>query len=364
MSIFSKTILHTDHSWDYLQPFILQLLPHWHSDMYAAKVVAKSKLQRNFLGLELKLDNYLNLIRGKKFKFLPGQHIELALRVDGICYRRFFSICSAPNYLAASGNIKLAIEVKKTGFISRWLQQNLSVGNWLSISDAKGKMVLPSCARPLLILAAGSGITPFKSMLDQLAASAKQRRISLVYSARDRHLFAADFAHLARQLPNLELLLHNSCTDGRIDAALIANSCTDLWQRRVLICGGAGFVNQCQAMLAQLGLSKRQLTYEMFSANLSAPKNVNSSSFLAQIVLLKSGRVLQAEHQTQSILELALKNNIQLRHGCKMGICKECQCYKKSGKVYNVLDNYYSTTSPQQIRLCISRPIGKVVLDA
>jgi len=46
-----------------------------------------------------------------------------------------------------------------------------------------------------------------------------------------------------------------------------------------------------------------------------------------------------------------------------MGICNTCSCRKTSGTVRNVITGELSTAGEEQIRICVSVPVGDVALD-
>ena len=46
-----------------------------------------------------------------------------------------------------------------------------------------------------------------------------------------------------------------------------------------------------------------------------------------------------------------------------MGICNTCTCRKQSGAVRNLQTGEISTESDEDIRICISQPVGSVTLD-
>jgi hypothetical protein len=46
-----------------------------------------------------------------------------------------------------------------------------------------------------------------------------------------------------------------------------------------------------------------------------------------------------------------------------MGICNTCSCRKTSGTVRNVISGALSGAGEEQIRICVSVPVGDVALD-
>jgi ferredoxin-NADP reductase len=115
-------------------------------------------------------------------KFLPGQFMELALPhagTDARGWRRVFSIASAPSAELVSFATRLP--ERSSSFKKALLE--LEPGTVVTGTSVSGDFVLPrDAAKPLLLVAAGIGITPYISQLEQLKATAEKRDIVLLYS--------------------------------------------------------------------------------------------------------------------------------------------------------------------------------------
>jgi hypothetical protein len=51
------------------------------------------------------------------------------------------------------------------------------------------------------------------------------------------------------------------------------------------------------------------------------------------------------------------------KHGCRIGICRSCQCVKASGTVENLQTGEVSSAPNELIRLCITAARSDVTLD-
>jgi len=128
----------------------------------------------------------------RRIHFLPGQYLELDVphrRPDARGTRREFSIASAPEDLPA---IRIAFREYPAGSggpapssYKRALAE-VDAGASLAVTGIWGDFVLPNRAEtPLLMVAAGIGITPFVSQLRHLQARGQHRDIVLVYVASE-----------------------------------------------------------------------------------------------------------------------------------------------------------------------------------
>jgi ferredoxin-NADP reductase/Na+-translocating ferredoxin:NAD+ oxidoreductase RnfD subunit len=113
--------------------------------------------------------------------FLPGQYMELSLphgKTDARGWRRVFSIAAAPG-----GDIRFGMRVPERSSSFKSALLALEPGTTVSATSVSGDFLLPKdAARPLLLVAAGIGITPFVSQLEHLTASREKRDIVLLYS--------------------------------------------------------------------------------------------------------------------------------------------------------------------------------------
>jgi ferredoxin-NADP reductase len=114
--------------------------------------------------------------------FAPGQYMELSLphsKTDARGWRRSFSIASAPG----ADLVRFAMRVPERSSSFKAAMLELQPGTVVTGTSVSGDFVLPKDAtKPLLLVAAGIGITPYISQLEQLSASGEKRDIVLLYS--------------------------------------------------------------------------------------------------------------------------------------------------------------------------------------
>jgi ferredoxin-NADP reductase len=116
-------------------------------------------------------------------RFVPGQYMELDLphaKSDGKGRRRVFSLTSAPG----SGMVKFGVRTAEPLSAAKKVLLALQPGDQVRATSVGGDFVLPrDRSRPVLLIAAGIGITPY---LAQLASGAAQDRdIVLLLLARN-----------------------------------------------------------------------------------------------------------------------------------------------------------------------------------
>jgi ferredoxin-NADP reductase len=115
---------------------------------------------------------------------LPGQYLEWTLphsQPDSRGNRRYFTIASAPG----ESDVKLGVRVDPEHASSfKKALLSLKPGSQLWASQLGGDFTLPSDTRqPLVLIAGGIGITPFRSMIQHQLDHNESRDITLFYTS-------------------------------------------------------------------------------------------------------------------------------------------------------------------------------------
>lgn len=116
-------------------------------------------------------------------RFVPGQYVELDLphaKSDGKGRRRTFSLTNAPD----SGSVKFGVRTAEPLSAAKKVLLDLKPGDQVTATSVGGDFVLPRDPfRPLLLIAAGIGITPFMAHL--ASGAAQERDVILLLLARN-----------------------------------------------------------------------------------------------------------------------------------------------------------------------------------
>lgn len=326
----------------------------WSWQRPLARIVAREAASSDAVTLVLKPNRHW---RG----FAPGQHVNLGVEVDGTRFTRSYSLCDVPR---RDGRIAITVKAVDGGKVSRHLHANARVGDVLDIGPAFGALALPADNEPVLLLAAGSGITPLMALLRQHAARGMPAPITLLYWSRRReqHCYTDELRALVAMHPrfDLHLVLTGEAAftgdeaQGRIDATLLSTLAPDFAQRHVLACGPGGFVDTARALCADA----RSFDAESFSP---PPRTVEDTG-TATVTLARSGRTLDVP-RGQSLLEALEAHGLKPASGCRMGICNTCACGKSEGSTRHRHTGDIEHEPVSALRLCINSAAGDLVLD-
>ena len=321
--------------------------PLWTLEQPMAQLVSRLPASRDAVTLVLRPNRHW---RG----MLPGQHVTLGVEIEGRRLHRSYS----PTVLD-DGNLAITVKAIEGGVVSHHLAQFAPVGEAFWLDQAFGDMVLPANTDDLLLLAAGSGITPMRALIRALAARGMPVNVDLMYWARrnDELCFVDELNALAAAHPGLRvhyLLTRESAAAPRIDTAPL-DAIASLATRRVLACGPGGFV---QAARARLHGQVARFDAEAFTV----PVQLAGEEGHVEVKLARSGRTLQLK-RGQSLLAGLEAQGVKPASGCRMGICNTCACGRQSGTTRHVLTGDLSSEPSSQVRLCISAPSTDLILD-
>src|SRR5215218_5476089 len=267
-----------------------------------------------------------------------GQWARIGVEVDGVRHWRSYSLSTAAGQ-------DPAITVTDVGAVSGVLVRNTRPGDVLFLAPPQGDFVLPEHPRPLLMLTAGSGITPVMSMIRTLIPRRPDADVVLIHSARTPQdsLFLEELRELADQFPNLRVTHWFTGERGRLNfssAAELDMLCPDWRERAAYACGPEGFLDAAEVLWAAEGAAEGaavagaaeatragaepragapSLTIERFTTNLAGGDGHDGGL----VTFEASDREVDADGATP-LLDVGEDAGLLMPSGCRMGICHSC----------------------------------------
>lgn len=216
------------------------------------KVLSREDIADGILGLALAPADDQAL-----FSFFPGQWVMLhaynsAGELDG---KAAYSIASAPE--ESKDRILLAIRLRN-GFTRR--VKELKLNEIVGVQGPFGAFTPREESVPLVMLAGGIGVAPFRSIVRALAS--KARPMTLIYSNRtlESMAFEQELRSLSEQYPNFHpvFVLTGEAPKGWVgeigrvgDELLVKNMAPNA---EYLACGPVEFVRDMKKILATRGV--------------------------------------------------------------------------------------------------------------
>ncbi|MES1927158.1 ferredoxin reductase [Salinisphaera sp. T31B1] len=290
--------------------------------------------------------------------FRAGQYVELAVEIDGRRERRMFSPAQSQH---AGDELEFTMAVQPDGRLTRHIKNNARAGDRVILGAAAGTFHLPD-ARPqrLVLISAGSGITPVLSMLRTLIDERHAGRIDFIHYARspDEELYAEALDTLSTALPGLHIhRFHTRGGGAHFTGAQLDALVPDHAQAETFVCGPQPLLEATRAHFGMRGIGER-LHQEAFGPAAADPPG-NAAN--GDIRFAHSAQSVANDGRT--LLEQAEAAGLSPTHGCRMGVCYACTCRKTSGRVRDLRTGEVGPDGDAEIQICVSVPAGPVALD-
>jgi len=309
----------------------------------------------------------------KKVKYQPGQFVTLVLDIDGQQITRSYSMSSTPDL-----DSTVAVTVKRVegGLVSNYLNERIKVGDAMQVIPPNGRFTLTpdkKQQRHIVLIGAGSGITPLMSILKAVLFFEPESTVSLIYGNRNERsvIFKQKITELKEKFgERLNVVYVYSQPEepwhghkGRIDEVMCMNILNllpkDSPKTEYFLCGPDGMMDCAKAALKKLKVGSDRVHSESFVA----PQNEGMAEEDLQTRTVKI-HLDGEEHELvvnpdQSILEAGLDEGLDMPFSCQSGLCTACMGRKVSGEV-KMMDS--DTLSADEIAkgyvlTCVGHPL-------
>ena len=347
-------------------------------DFHELKVKEVQKETHNAVSILFEIPDHLKA----DYFFDAGQYLTIKTNLNGEEIRRDYSLCTKPD----SAEIKVVVKEVENVTFSKYANSDLKAGDILEVGTPQGRFTFKaesSAQRIILGIAAGSGITPVMGILSTVLQNEHSSKFILLYgnkSPKDT-IFFEQLTELKEAYPDsfeyvpvYSQLHEGGAFFGRIDRSYILNTLNRLGADEQLdaiyLCGPKPMIDLSIEVLKEKGYSDEQIKYELFTSPADT-SNDNQVSSVAEgkckVEVIVDEEEFNFEMDTsQTILEAALKHDVDAPYSCQGGICSSCIAKIREGSV-NMRQNNILTDSEVEegfILTCQAEPTSsKVVVD-
>ncbi len=213
--------------------------------------------------------------QGRKLKFTAGQYLEWTLpheHADSRGIRRYFTIASAPK----NADYRIGIKFYEPSSTFKKKMLAMQTGDPIIASQLAGDFTLPEDKKKKLVfIAGGIGVTPFRSMVEDLLEKGEKRDIVMIYSNRSvddiayADLFNAAAGELGIRIISVITeqtpeMLASGQYPKTVDQHLILSQIPDYEDRIFYISGPHGMITAFSMLLRQLGVSRFKIKKDFF----------------------------------------------------------------------------------------------------
>lgn len=325
--------------------------------LQVSRVIKETDLASSFI---LEVPEHLK----SKFKYQPGQFITLRVQDGESFVKRSYSMTGAPE---TDSFLSIAVKRMPGGRISNLLLDTINEGDLLLVLPPQGSFFPKPTTKVAhyIFFAAGSGITPFMSMLKSLLKTRPESRIDLVYANQNHSsiIFKNELDKLEQDFSERLQVIHvlenpENGWSGR-KGMLMPDTLGELLDELpknssetadYYLCGAVGYINLVESVLLKRGVPTEKIHAEKYTF---APNVEVLTSDEKSKKLLEVGELLQAGNdgnqkltiklngaireidyrKGETILDAALRAGLLPPFACQQGVCASCKATVKTGRV-------------------------------
>ena len=313
------------------------------------------------------------VLKGKRYVAKPGQFLTFHWTIDGQRVSRSYTISSSPT---REEYVEITAKRKENGRVSVFLNDCAKPGLEVEASGPYGRFYFDETHhRTIVLIAAGSGITPMMSMLSYIDDLILTNPVRLLYCVRSPEdiIFGKELARLRESLPNFD---YEVCLSqpglawaghsGRLTQEFVSQHVNNLDSPTFFLCGPKGFMESARQILSNLGIGEDRILQESFGeSKCSTDSGREEARSADRVVFMHSQKICEVSAGS-TLLETAEKNGVQIPYGCRLGICGTCATRMLSGSIQMEVEAGLTIEQKNSgyVLPCVSRIKGTVVVAA
>ncbi|MGE5397502.1 MAG: FAD-dependent oxidoreductase [Chitinophagales bacterium] len=297
--------------------------------------------------------------------FRSGQYINLFVNINGTATSRPYAISSSPE----RPYYDITVKRKPGGFVSIYLLDCVQVGDRFTATEPCGNFTHNPLTdtEDLVLLAGGSGITPFVSMIRGAVETGLPLRFHLIAGINDPTdmIFYDELMRITAENNNVRVdwvvsqpTEQWSGETGFLDKERIEKLVGTVAGKTFFIAGPPEMHMVVNAALKELGIPEKQVHRESYT-----PAPITSEISCFQCLEERSGRSFMARADEPLMISLE-RAGLLVPTICRAGECLACRTKLIKGVVY-VPDNIHRRLSDQQadyIHPCVTYPRGDLCI--
>lgn len=190
-----------------------------------------------------------------------GQYLHYSIpdeSADDRGVERWFTIAAAPH----EGHVRITTRISEKRSTFKNHINSLKIGDTIEADGPEGDFVVDDPARPMIMIAGGIGVTPFRSILLDMDHNGQPINAKLLYANRDENfVFKSELESLRQRHPNFSIRYY---TDKRIDEAAIREAVPDLSVPLFYISGPEPMVRSLAGVLAGMDVPDTNIKLDDF----------------------------------------------------------------------------------------------------
>src|SRR5262245_16626777 len=213
--------------------------------------------------------SFLFDLGANSFTFAPGQFVNVTANITpDLRVRRAYSIASSP----LEAEFKLTVKRMENGKLSTFLCDKAAVGDLLDLRGPYGLFTLEHNAREVVLIAAGSGIVPFRSMWRYIVQRPVDVQVTLIYASKS--LPCIIYRDELTELPRSRFNVVHTLTQNddplwagysrRIDSEMLLEVVHKFEDKYIYVCGPPAMCNCVVMYLQDFGVERSRIKTEKY----------------------------------------------------------------------------------------------------
>lgn len=214
------------------------------------------------------------LLEPETIDYVPGQYVQLltpAYEKSSEEVYRAYSISSDP---ADKSVIELIIRLVPGGICTTYCFEYLQVGDEVKINGPYGDFHLSDTDTPMVFIAGGSGMAPFKCFLHDMKNTGNKRKATYYFGANVvKELFLIDLMHdFESELEDFRFVPvvaepepdENWQGQTGLVTEVVQKDLKDAPECEAYLCGSPGMIDAAIKVLLKLGVNEDRIFYDKF----------------------------------------------------------------------------------------------------
>src|SRR6202035_4272793 len=207
----------------------------------------------------------------RQLRAKPGQFLTFQWPIDGQRVVRSYTISSSPVHV---NYVEITPKRMENGCVSVFLNERAKPGLRVEARGPYGSFYFDETVhKGIVLIAAGSGITPMISILRYIDDLKLSTPVTLLYCVRTAAdiIFQSELTRLEGALSNFKYEVCLSRPDptwkghsGRLTEEFVSRNVIDLDSRTFFLCGPKAFMENARQILSTLGVNQDRILQESF----------------------------------------------------------------------------------------------------
>lgn len=312
-------------------------------------------------------------------RFLPGQHLLIERPPSDGLPTEFRCYSLSDDCQQGYWRISVKKNSASVASVSRWLHEDIDVGDTVRVRGPTGSFYLHSCAqRHIVLLSAGIGVTP---LLPMFLETLKRSHASVSFFAQFRDVdhmpFGEFLLNAAHNFPKARIQMWlsefprgvkgsstNVIQEGKYRGSDVCNSIEDLHPTDFYLCGPEAWQIKLKNDLIECGAGEKNIRFELFQESQPPAQPVaERQAAPCSVHFRQSNKLTDFASTYPSLLGFAMESHVPINSGCRTGACGTCAVKLLLGKVRYIRKPQFQLKT-NEILPCVCVPDGNIVVDA